>query len=95
MFDDSFSESDDKTLQIAKEYLTRASKMWHLFSGNNENNIIMQFWTDIIKRMTELKSMKEEELRRWTESISELKTSPSRDLRYTSPLQAATASRKA
>lgn len=56
-----------KNLNIAEEYVERATKMWHLFSGNNENNIIMQFWTDIIKRMTELKSMKEEDLYKFSE----------------------------
>ena len=40
-------------LDIAEEYLQRASIMWHLFSGNNENNIVMQFWTDILKKMAE------------------------------------------
>ena len=38
-----------KDLEIAEEYIERANIMWHLFSGNNENNIIMQFWTDILK----------------------------------------------
>lgn len=24
--------------------------MWHLFCGNSENNMIMQFWTDILRK---------------------------------------------
>ena len=56
-----------KNLNIAEEYIERAIKMWQLFSGNNENNVIMQFWADIIKRMTELKYMKEEDLYKFSE----------------------------
>ena len=57
--EDNQDELGFKTLEIAEEYIERASKMWHLFSGNNENNIIMQFWTDILKKMAELKYLTE------------------------------------
>lgn len=56
-----------KNLNIAEEYIERATKMWQLFSGNNENNIVMQFWTDIIERMIELKCITEEDLYKFTE----------------------------
>ena len=41
--------------------------MWHLFSGNNENNIIMQFWTDILKKMADFKYITEEDLYKYSE----------------------------
>ena len=56
-----------KDIHIAEEYVTRASKMWHLFSGNNENNIVMQFWTDILKKMAEENYIKEEDLYKYSE----------------------------
>lgn len=57
-----------KDLGIAEEYVTRASKMWHLFSGKNENNMIMQFWTDILKKMAKEKYIKEEDLYKYSEA---------------------------
>ena len=57
-----------KDLSIAEEYVTRASKMWHLFSGNNENNMIMQFWTDILKKMADESYIKEEDLYKYSEA---------------------------
>ena len=54
-------------LEIAEEYIERASIMWHLFSGNNENNIIMQFWTDILKKMADFKYITEEDLYKYSE----------------------------
>lgn len=41
--------------------------MWHLFSGNNENNIIMQFWTDILKKMAEENYITERDLYKYSE----------------------------
>lgn len=57
-----------KDLEIAEEYVTRASKMWHLFSGNNENNMIMQFWTDILKKAAKENYIKEEDLYKHSEA---------------------------
>ena len=56
-----------KDLEIAEEYIERANIMWHLFSGNNENNIIMQFWTDILKKMADFKYITEEDLYKYSE----------------------------
>ena len=66
--EDGEDEIGFKTLNIAEEYVTRASKMWHLFSGNNENNMIMQFWTDILKKMSEESYLKEEDLYQYSEA---------------------------
>ena len=57
-----------KNLDIAEEYITRASKMWHLFSGNNENNMVMQFWTDILTKMANEGYIKEEDLYKHSEA---------------------------
>lgn len=65
--EDDEDEIGFKNLKIAEEYIERATKMWHLFSGNNENNIIMQFWTDILKKMTELNYITEEDLYKFSE----------------------------
>lgn len=56
-----------KDLKVAEEYVERANIMWHLFSGNNENNMIMQFWTDILKKMAEFKYITEEDLYKYSE----------------------------
>lgn len=54
-------------LNIAEEYIEKASKMWQLFSGNNENNMIMQFWTDIIRKMEKEGYLVEEDLYKYSE----------------------------
>ena len=54
-------------INIAEEYLQRATIMWRLFSGNNENNMIMQFWTDILKKMVEEKYITEKDLYKFSE----------------------------
>ena len=56
-----------KHLDIAEEYIERANKMWHLFSGNNENNMVMQFWTDILKRMAQDNYITEKDLYKYSE----------------------------
>ena len=56
-----------KNLKIAEEYIERATKLWHLFSGNNENGIIMQFWTDILSKMAKEKYITEEDLYKYSE----------------------------
>lgn len=56
-----------KNLKNAEEYIERATKLWHLFSGNNENGIIMQFWTDILKKMAEERFITEEDLYDYSE----------------------------
>lgn len=65
--EDGENEIGFKHLGIAEEYIERASKMWHLFSGNNENNMIMQFWTDILKKMSKEKYITEEDLYKYSE----------------------------
>lgn len=55
------------SLTIAEEYLQRASIMWHLFSGNSENNMIMQFWTDILKKMVKEQYITEKDLYEYSE----------------------------
>ena len=56
-----------KNLKIAEEYIERATKLWHLFSGNNENGMIMQFWTDILSKMVKEKYITEEDLYKYSE----------------------------
>lgn len=55
------------SLKIAEEYIEKANIMWHLFSGNNENNMIMQFWTDILKKMADHKYITEKDLYKYSE----------------------------
>lgn len=55
------------SLKIAEEYIEKANIMWHLFSGNNENNMIMQFWTDILKKMADYKYITEKDLYKYSE----------------------------
>ena len=81
--EDNQDELGFKTLEIAEEYIERASKMWHLFSGNNENNIIMQFWTDILKKMAELKYLTEKDLYKYSEKeiVEKIKKCPNGKIR--------------
>ena len=65
--EDGEDEIGFKNLKIAEEYIERATKLWHLFSGNNENGIIMQFWTDILKKMAEERFITEEDLYDYSE----------------------------
>lgn len=70
-------------INIAEEYIQRASIMWHLFSGNNENNIIMQFWTDILKKMAEEKYLTEKDLYKFSEKeiVDKIKKCPNERIR--------------
>ena len=74
-----------KDLEIAEEYIERASKMWHLFSGNNENNIIMQFWTDILKEMADFKYITEEDLYKYSEEeiVNKIRKCPNKKIAKT------------
>ena len=65
--EDGEDEIGFQNLQIAEEYIEGATKLWHLFSGNNENGMIMQFWTDILKKMNEEKFITEEDLYDYSE----------------------------
>ena len=57
--------------------------MWHLFSGNSENNMIMQFWTDILKKMAEEKYITEEDLYKYSEEeiVNKIKNCPNEKIR--------------
>lgn len=70
-------------IKIAEEYLQRASIMWHLFSGNSENNMIMQFWTDILKKMAEEKYITEKDLYKFSEKeiVDKIKECPNERIR--------------
>ena len=65
--EDGEDEIGFKNLKIAEEYIERATKLWHLFSGNNENGMIMQFLTDILKKMAEEEYITEEDLYKYSE----------------------------
>ena len=65
--EDGEDEIGFKNLKIAEEYIERATKLWHLFSGNNENGMIMQFWTDILSKMVKEKYITEEDLYKYSE----------------------------
>lgn len=71
-----------KDLNIAEDYIERANKMWHLFSGNNENNMIMQFWTDILKKMADMNYITEEDLYKYSEKevVSKIKNCPDKEI---------------
>lgn len=49
-------------IDIAEEYVERASKLWRLFSGNPENCMVMHFWKDILKLMISQKYISENDL---------------------------------
>lgn len=70
-------------MKIAEEYLQRATIMWHLFSGNNENNMIMQFWTDILKKIADEKYITEEDLYKYSEKeiVEKIKKCPNEKIR--------------
>lgn len=57
--------------------------MWHLFSGNNENNMIMQFWSDILKKMADEKYITEEDLYKYSEKeiVEKIKKCPNEKIR--------------
>lgn len=76
--ENSIEEIGFKYLKIAEEYIERANIMWHLFSGNNENNMVMQFWTDILKKMANMKYITEEDLYRYSEEeiVNKVKKCP-------------------
>lgn len=65
--EDGEDEIGFKNLKNVEEYIERATRLWHLFSGNNENGIIMQFWTDILSKMAKEKYIKEEDLYKYSE----------------------------
>lgn len=71
-----------KDLEIAEEYIKRANKMWHLFSGNNENNMIMQFWTDILKTMIKFNYIEEKDLYKYSEKeiVNIIKNCPNKEI---------------
>lgn len=71
-----------KNLKIAEEYIERATKLWHLFSGNNENGIIMQFWTDILSKMAKEKYITEEDLYKYSEQeiVEKIKNCPDKKI---------------
>lgn len=56
-----------KNLEIAEEFIYSANKLWHLISGGNEVNIIMQFWTDYLRTLIDKEYIKEEELYKMSE----------------------------
>lgn len=81
--EDGEDEIGFQNLCIAEEYLQRASIMWHLFSGNSENNMIMQFWTDILKKMVEEKYIEEKDLYKYSEKeiVNQIKNCPNEKFR--------------
>ena len=80
--EDGEDEIGFKNLKIAEEYIERATKLWHLFSGNNENGIIMQFWTDILSKMTKEKYITEEDLYKYSEQeiVEKIKNCPDKKI---------------
>jgi len=70
------------TKKIAEEYIDRASIMWHLFSGNCENNMIMQFWTDILRKMAKEKYITEDDLYKYSEKeiVDKIKNCPNSEI---------------
>ncbi len=71
-----------KNIDVAEEYVSRASKMWHLFSGCNENNIVMQFWTDILKAMVKGNFITEQNLYKYSEQeiVKKIEKCPNREI---------------
>ena len=70
-------------IDIAEEYVERASKMWHLFSGNNENNMVMEFWKDILKNMILENYISENDLYKYSEVeiVNKIKECPNERIR--------------
>ena len=81
--EDGEDEIGFRNLKIAEEYLERASIIWHLFSGNNENNMLMQFWTDILKEMAKENYITEKDLYRFSEKeiVDMIKKCPNKNIR--------------
>lgn len=72
-----------ENLDIAEEYLRRSSIMWHLFCGNSENNLIMQFWTDILRKMAKEGYITEEDLYLYSEKeiVDKIRNCPNKKIR--------------
>lgn len=72
-----------ENLDIAEEYLRRSSIMWHLFCGNSENNMIMQFWTDILRKMAKENYITEEDLYLYSEKeiVDKIRNCPNKKIR--------------
>ena len=70
-------------LDIAEEYIERASKLWHLFSGNNENNMVMEFWKDILKNMISENYLLESDLYKYSEDeiVNKIKKCPNKKIK--------------
>lgn len=54
-------------LKIAEEFIYNANKLWLLISGGNEINIIMQFWTDYLKKLINNGCIEEKDLYKMSE----------------------------
>ncbi len=56
-----------KNLEFAEEFVYTSNKLWQIISGGNEFNIIMQFWTDYLKKLAQEKYITEEDLYKMSE----------------------------
>lgn len=80
--EDGEDEIGFRNLEIAEEYIEGATKLWHLFSGNNENGMIMQFWTNILKKMAEERFITEEDLYDYSEQqiVEKIRNCPDKNI---------------
>ena len=51
-----------KDKKYAEEFVVNANKLWKIISGGNEFNLIMQFWTDYLKKLADVGYIKESNL---------------------------------
>ena len=72
-----------RNIDIAEEYVERASKLWRLFSGNNENNIVMELWKDILKNMILENYLLESDLYKYSEDeiVNKIRKCPNKKIR--------------
>ena len=56
-----------KNIECAEEFVINANKLWKIVSTGNEINLIMQFWTDYLKKLIDNKYIKEQDLYKMSE----------------------------
>ncbi len=56
-----------KNVECAEEFVINANKLWKIVSTGNEINLIMQFWTDYLKKLIDNKYIKEQDLYKMSE----------------------------
>jgi len=56
-----------KDIEYAEEFVMNANKLWKIVSTGNEINLIMQYWTDYLKKLIDNKYISEQDLYKMSE----------------------------